>query len=347
MAVIRSARGLMRKAVSATVSRERFSTGGSLIVAFAVGIIVIRCVSYPALVLVQYRHSNAALYFATCASSIAAAWAASMMFSMNRIRARSSASLFFHGMVSSTRVQRIWSLQLVVLRAGSIGLLGYIVVLLIAEAIRPQGHPWILLSMVAATIVTAIATVGVFGYVTRTIREETFGLSDTAALVVAVIAVAGPEFRIVDGTIVPLFFGIQISHDSLIPFTPLVAPFAIPLHIAARRVPIPEPKLLGSFLSRFPLVSVYLRRRSLGHWLAFMLVSGILSLLLRPLVIATLLATVGTSGWIAQSLKYVGIMRSDWIRNGRLTVIGREIGYVAVFSFMLYFLVAFIISALI
>lgn len=347
MAVTRSARSLMRKAVSATVSRERFSTGGSLIVAFAVGIIAIRCVSYPALVLVQYRHSNAFLYFATCASSIAAAWATTMMFSINRIRARSSASLFFHGMVSSTRVQRIWSLQIVVLRGGSIGLLGYIIVLLITEAIRPQGQPWFLLSMIAATIVTAIVTVGVFGHVTRAIRDETLGLSDTAALVVAVMALGGPEFRVVDGTVVPLLFGIQIGHNWLVPFTPLVAPLAIPLHVAVRRVPIPEPKLLGSFLSMFPLTSVYLRRRPLGHWLAFMLVSGILSLLLRPVVVATLLATAGTTGWIAQSLRYVRIMRLDWTRNGRLTMISREIGYVAVLSFTLYFLVAFVVSALI
>lgn len=347
MAVSRSARSLMRKAVSATVSRERFSTGGSLVVAFAVGIIIIRCVSYPSLILVQYPNTSAFLYFATCTSSIAAAWATTMMFSMNRIQARSSASFCFHGMVSSKRIQRIWSLQIVVLRVGTIALLGYVLVLVIAEVARRPGHPWLLLTMITATLATAIVTVVAFGYLTRTIRNETVGLSDTAALVVAVIAIAGPEFRVVDGAIVPLFFGIQVGHDSFVPFAPLVAPLAIPLHVAARRVPILEPKLLSGLVSRFPLSSVYLRRRSTGHWLVFVLLSGILSLLLRPLVVATLLATVGTTGWIAQTGKYVSIMRSDWIRNGRLTLIGREIGYVAALSFVLYFLVAFVISALV
>lgn len=347
MAVSRSVRSLMRKAVSATVSRERFSTGGSLVVAFAVGIIVIRCVSYPSLILVQYPHTNAFLYFATCASSIAAAWATTMMFSMNRIQARSSASFCFHGMVSSKRIQRIWSLQIVVLRVGTIALLGYVVVLLIAEAARPLGHPWLLLTRIAATGATAIVTVVAFGYLTRSLRDETLGLSDTAALVVAAIAMAGPEFRIVDGTIVPVFFGIQVGHDFLVPFAPLVAPLAIPLHVAARQVPIPEPKLLSGLISKFPLSSVYLRRRSTGHWLVFVLLSGTLSFLLRPFMVATLLATVGTTGWIAQAGKYVNFMRSDWIRNGRLTLIGREIGYVAALSFVLYFLVAFVISALV
>lgn len=346
MALTRSARSLMRKAVSATVSRERFSTGGSLIVAFALGIIAIRCVSYPALVLVQYRHSNAFLYFATCASSIAAAWATTMMFSLSLIRARSSASLFFHGMISSARVQRIWSLQIVVIRGGSIGFLGYIIVLLIAEAIRPRGQPSLLLSLIVATLVTAIVMLGAFGYATRTIRDETRGLSDTAALVVGVIAVAGPELGIEDGTIIPLFFGMQLGHGVGVVFVPLVAPLAIALHVAAGRVPIPESKLLSSFLSRYPMTSVYLRRRPLGHWLAFMLVSGILSLLLRPLVVATLLATAGTTGWIAQSLRYVRIMKSDWTRNGRLPMLSREIGYVAVMSFTLYFLVALVVSTL-
>ena len=347
MAVSRTSRRLMRKAVSATLSRERFSTGGSLVVAVAGAIIAIRCISYPALILAQYPDTSAVLYFATCASSIAAAWAATLAFSLDRLRARTSVQLFFQGSVSSRRIQRIWSLQVAVLRFGTIGFLGYVPALLIAEATRTPGFPWSLLSMTAGAFVAAVGTLWAFDRLTRHTRTETSGLSDTVALVVVVLALAGPEFRIVDGTVVPLVFGAPIANGALGPVTPVVAALALPIHVLAARVPIPRPGSLSGLRSRFPLLSVYLRRRSLGHWLVFAILSAALSPLLRPLAVAALLSIVGTTGWITQSRRYLTSMRSYCIRNGRLTAIGREITNVAALSFALYFTVAIVVSALV
>lgn len=342
MVLRREARRLISKAVVATVSRQRFPAGLSFVLAVFVGITMIRSVSYTAIVLLEHPENNAVFFLAATLNCVVATWTVLMTFSLVHGVAGGTSMLFFRGTTLARRFRRAWSVRLTVVRFATLGLVCYLILVVVFARLWSHTPVTILLVLIALGLAAAVVVLSAArGVATRT-RGGISGIEQTTVFATALTALSGPDFRVISGEVLPVFFGTTPVSGPMITLSPLLVPFLVLLHMLIARFVIPALPSLRSGTSRSVIVSLLFRRRTLWHWVEFALIAIVLSLLTTPLLSSFVVAVAGMLGWLVQYGRYSDTLGAPWVRHRRLTELGRQVSIGAGVSFALHFVTAFV-----
>ena len=346
MADNRAITGLTRKVISATVSRNRFAGSMSLFAAFAGGVAIFRLVAYSLLLIIQFCSAAKTTFFVYIVASMLALWTTIIVLSTHEASVRTSVDWFLYGTELGPRLRRRLRRELIVRRPVTIAIFTSLLCLNIvatanAIGLDPSLLLWTLLSLILCGSMLAASAI-----IARRPETRTVNLSEGTTVVMLLLALAGPDFRIDDGVVVPLIFNTIRLSGRATPglLLPLIMPTLLLAQLAYSAIFGRATRAAGGIAIGFPMLRLFFRRFRFVYWISIMLVSMILFVTLgRSILIPISLAAIGTVFWLATATNYVITARRLWSLRGPLAAMRSQIRIVALVSFVIHLAISFFI----